>query len=70
MGVGATCARTSPSDQAVLDEAEADVLAYMTSRRSTAPNCARRIERANGVIERRTEAVGIFVSRRCVSRLA
>ena len=60
-----------PKPAALMDEAEEDVLAYMTFPRehraklhSTNP-----IERLNGEIERRTEVVGIFPNEEGITRL-
>jgi len=60
-----------PKLAAIMDEAEHDVLAYMTSPKelraklhSTSP-----IERFNGEIKRRTEIIGIFPKDDAIIRL-
>nr|WP_245502109.1 transposase [Bradyrhizobium guangzhouense] len=54
-----------------LDEAETDVLAYMTfpPQHRTKLHSTNRIERLNGEIKRRTEVVGIFPNEDAIVRL-
>jgi transposase-like protein len=60
-----------PRLAALLDEAEADVLAYMTFPAShrTKLHSTNPLERVNGEIKRRTEVVGIFPNEASIVRL-
>jgi putative transposase len=60
-----------PKLAAFLDEAETDVLAYMTfpPQHRTKLHSINPIERPNGEIKRRTEVVGIFPSEDAIVRL-
>jgi putative transposase len=60
-----------PKLAALLDEAEEDVLAYMTFPKShwAKLHSTNPIERLNGEIKRRTEVVGIFPDEASITRL-
>ena len=54
-----------------MDEAETDVLAYMSfpAQHRAKLHCTNPLERLNGEIKRRTEVVGIFPNEAAITRL-
>ncbi|MBF0563188.1 MAG: IS256 family transposase, partial [Alphaproteobacteria bacterium] len=60
-----------PNLAALMDEAEADVLAYMSFPKEHRPKLAstNSLERLNGEVKRRTDVVGIFPNEEAITRL-
>ena len=60
-----------PKLATIMDEAEADVLAYMgfPAQHRTKLHSTNALERLNGEIKRRSEVVGIFPNEAVVTRL-
>jgi putative transposase len=70
-GCRSAAAQNCRNSRGFLDEAETDVLAYMTfpATRRAKLHSTNPLERLNGEIKRRTEVVGIFANEEAIVRL-